>query len=319
LVPTALAAGLAFLFAVAASGTASAASIPELCRGDVVRDDERPLERMPSEHPPPEGELGFGPRNLSMYPLNFGAKVVLDGGHLGYRFAAKGGNRRVLRLNWDIRAVLRAVDGEGRVLSTVDATRRRLGAVEGLDLLQFSFPASPGIYRIDLSFRNLSGRRLASYREHFRVVPRLVKLRLVVNEPIFGPAETAYARVLNLGTVPVGLRPGLSIERAEGDRWVEVARPPVPPQQVNELRWTLLGGEASPCVAFRIPADVTPGLFRFASSALVFGQEVDRRTLKAVFRVRPGGGVALKIAAGAPTRALGSDTEPPATCCRRYR
>jgi hypothetical protein len=269
-------------------GTASGASLPAFCRGHIVRDDERLLDRMPPQKPPPEGELPFGPYNLSMYPLNFGAKVVLDGSHLGYRFAAKGGGRRVLHLNWDVRAVLRMVDGSGRVLSTVDTTRRRLGKVEGLDLLQFSFPANPGLYRIDISFRNLSDRKLASYWEYFRVVPRRVKLRLAINESTFRPGETAYARVLNLGTVAVALRPGLPVEQAVGAEWVRLPQPPVPAEEVEEFRWTLIGGEASPCVAFPIPPDAVPGPFRFTSSALVFGK-VHRRTLTAAFRVRVGG------------------------------
>jgi hypothetical protein len=281
-------------FPSATAGIASAAPLPEFCRSDLVRDEERPLDRMPPEKPPPEGELPFGPHNLSMYALNFGAKVVLDGGHLGYRFAAKGGNARVLRLNWDVGAALREVNGNGRVLSTVGTTRRRLGEVEGLDLLQFSFPASPGLYRVDISFANLSSRKLASYREHFRVVPRRVKLRLAVSESAFQPGETAFARVLNLGTVAVGLQPGLPIDRSEGDQWVRVLRPPVPAREIEDFRWTLAGGEASPCVAFPIPADAAPGPYRFTASGIVFGKKVDRRAFATGFQVRP-------PASGAPT------------------
>jgi hypothetical protein len=193
------------LCALLALAPASAlAAVPAFCKGRVVRDDARPLRYMPGEHPPPEGELPFGPRNLSMYALNFGAKVVLDGGHLGYRFAAKGGNARVLHLNWDVRAVLKKVDDRGRALGTVGTVHRRLGEVEGLEELQFSFPAHPGLYQVDISFRTLAGRELASYSEHFRVVPRRVKLRVAVSGETFKAGETAYARVFNLGTPPAG-------------------------------------------------------------------------------------------------------------------
>lgn len=263
-----------------------AASEPELCRGRVVRDDERPLERMPPEKPPPEGELPFGPRNLSMYALNFGAKVVLDGSHLGYRFAAKGGEGRVLHLGWDVKAVLSKVDRDGRVSSKLGTIRRRLGDVQGLELLQFSFPANaPGLFRIDISFDSLGGRKLAAFHEYFRVVPRRVKLRVAVSEAAFLPGETAYARVLNLGTVPVALRPGLAIDRAEGGEWATVARPAVSKESIEEFRWTLAGGEASPCVAFEVPADAVPGPYRFTSSALVYGR-FQRRTLAETFEVR---------------------------------
>jgi hypothetical protein len=265
--------------------TCASAAVPAFCKGRVVRDDARPLRHMPGEHPPPEGELPFGPRNLSMYALNFGAKVVLDGSHLGYRFAAKGGNARVLHLNWDVTAALKRVDGRGRVLDTVGTVHRRLGEVEGLEELQFSFPAHPGLYEVDISFRTLTGRELASYSEHFRVVPRRVKLRMAVSGDTFKAGETAYARVLNLGTVPAVLRPRLPVDREEGGAWVRVAEPPVSRESVEEFRWTVGGGQASPCVAFQVPADAIPGAYRFTSSALAFGQVIHRRTLTGGFEI----------------------------------
>ena len=279
----AAAALLCTLLALASVSTAAAAT-PPFCKGRVVRDDARPLARMPAEKPPPEGELPFGPRNLSMYRLNFGSKVVLDGSHLGYRFAAKGGQARVLRLNWDVRTALRRVDRDGRVLETVDTLHVRLGEVKGVDLLQFPFGAHPGLYRIDFVFRSLNGRKLASYSEHFRVVPRRVKLRLAINRDAFRAGETAYARVLNLGTVPVALRPGFVIDREEDSAWTRVLAPPVSEQSIDAFRWTLAGGQASPCVAFPIPADAAAGDYRFVSSTLVYGK-VRRQTLTGAFAI----------------------------------
>lgn len=278
-------AAIALCALLALAPASASAAVPAFCKGRVVRDDARPLRHMPGEHPPPEGELPFGPRNLSMYALNFGAKVVLDGSHLGYRFAAKGGNARVLHLNWDVTAALKRVDGRGRVLDTVGTVHRRLGEVEGLEELQFSFPAHPGLYEVDISFRTLTGRELASYSEHFRVVPRRVKLRVAVSGDTFKAGETAYARVLNLGTVPAVLRPRLPVDREEGGAWVRVAEPPVSRESVEEFRWTVGGGQASPCVAFRVPADAIPGAYRFTSSALAFGQVIHRRTLTGGFEI----------------------------------
>jgi len=252
-----------------------------------IRDDELPLKRMPADHPPPEGELPFGPHNLSMYRLNFGSRVLLAGSHLGYRFAAKDAGRRVLHLDWDVSATLLRVDARGRVSATVGRITRRLAAVEDLDLLQFSFPARTGLFRIDISFKTFGGRKLGSYTEHFRVVPRRVKLRVAVSAPAFAPGAVAYARVLNLGSVPAELRPGLAVERAVGDEWLRQQLPPVPQRSIERFRWTLSGGEASPCVAFPIPTDAPVGAYRFSSSALVFGK-FKRRTLTAPFRVGPG-------------------------------
>jgi hypothetical protein len=254
-----------------------------------VRDEARPLERMPAEKPPPEGELPFGPHNLSMYRLNFGSKVVLDGSHLGYRFAAKDAGTRILRLGWKVKAALRRVGRNGQPLGAVGTLSRRLGEVEDLDLLQFSFPAKPGLYRFDISFASLRGRKLGFYREYFRVVPRRVKLRLAVSNPAPLPGATIYARVLNLGTQSVLLHPGMSVERAEGGQWKRQAQLPATERSEREFRWTLYGGEASPCLAFQVPSDTASGAFRFKSSALVFGER-HRRTLTAPFRVAPASG-----------------------------
>jgi hypothetical protein len=184
-----------------------------------------------------------------------------------------------------VRAELHRVDEEGRELGTVARIHRRLGQVEDLDLLQFSFPATLGFYRIDVAFESLRGRKLASYEEYFRVIPRRVKLRVAVSKPVFDRGEIAYARVLNLGTVAAELRPGLLVERKEDGKWIREAKPPVSAKSIKQFRWTLFGGRASPCVAFSIPADTPPGALRFTASALVFGK-FHRRELTAPFAVR---------------------------------
>lgn len=273
------------LLAPTIPAAAAREELPTFCQGAKLRDDDRLLEWMVGSKPPPKGELPFGPRNLSMYSLNFGANVVLEGGQLGYRFGAKDAGRRVLRLGWVVRAALRRVDSLGRVLGTVDSTHRRLREVEDLELLEFAFPAKRGLYRFDISFANLRGRELNAYREHFRVVKRRLDLKVAVNRTTFVPGETAYARVLNRGTVTVQLRPGLSLEQAVGDGWVDVPFPPVPERQLEEFRWTLWGNYGSPCVAFPIPPDTAPGAFRFKASALAYGAS-KRRTLTSGFAVR---------------------------------
>jgi hypothetical protein len=285
---SALVALLALMGLVHTSAAMGAA--PAFCQDRLLRDDERPLDRMPPQSPPPKGELPFGPRNLSIYALNFGARVVLDGSHLGYRFAAKEDGERVLALNWDVRAKLQEVDSRGRPIGTAGSINRRLGKNEDLDLLQFSFPASePGLYRLDISFDNLRGKRLASFSEHFRVVPRREKVRVAVSKPAFRPGEIAYARILNLGTVGAQMRPGLVVERLERETWVRQAEPPVSKRSIEKFRWTLFGAEASPCAAFPIPADAKPGLYRFMAKGLVFGPAVERQTFTAPFRVRAEG------------------------------
>ena len=72
---------------------------------------------MPAEHPPPQGELPFGPRNLSMYYVDLGTRIVRLGEPLGYQFGAKAAGHRVLHLHWVVSATLRRVDRNGKELS----------------------------------------------------------------------------------------------------------------------------------------------------------------------------------------------------------
>jgi hypothetical protein len=164
------------------AGTAAAVATP-FCEGTVARDYEAPFERMAPDHPPPEGELPFGPRNMSMFRIEW-KSIALRGANLGYRFGAKNADTRTLHLNWDVTARLLRLDARGRVVGEAGRKRQRIRDAggydrDGIDLPEFAFPADEvGLYRFDLSFRRLSGKALASYSEYFRVVPRTIETEL---------------------------------------------------------------------------------------------------------------------------------------------
>ncbi len=265
----------------------AAAAGADFCRGVSIRDDEGPLRGMPPHHAPPEGELPFGPRNLSMYKLNFGSRLALVGGHIGYRFAAKSAGRRTLHLNWRVSAALTRVDRGGRPLRSERTVERVFGDVQDLNELEFGFPATEsGFFRIEIAFANLGGKVLGRYSEYFRVLPRRVRLELAASSRAVSPGGVVQARIRNTGTVGAIVRPQIAVQRREAGEWVEYARLQASPRSIRRFRWTLGGGQASPCVAFRVPATAGAGEYRFSGYALPFAQRPARRALSAGFIVR---------------------------------
>jgi hypothetical protein len=272
-----------FLAGFGAGTCRAAARPPRACAERVAHDYAKPFERMPPEHPPPEGELPFGPRNLAMYHAELGTQVVLPGHRLGYWFAAKDEGRRVLHLHWVVDAVLWRVDVDGRERAVEGSLRKSLLDVEDLKELELAFPARPvGLYRIDLRFDSLAGRHLASYREYFRVVAKKVGVRLVLPRLSFRPGEVVYAQARNFGTEGVSVPGVLPVQRWTGSAWSAVERPS---SSITErVPWWLGSGEAAPCSRFAVPPDADPGRYRFRASVRILGGK-RRRLLTSEFRV----------------------------------
>jgi hypothetical protein len=284
-----LVAALAAAFVMSDGGAAVAAPF---CEGTIARDYEAPFHRMPAERPPPEGELPFGPRNMSMFKVDW-RSVALRGGNLGYRFGAKDAGTRTLRLNWDVTARLIAVDSAGHPVREVGRERERFTALSGYDergydLPEFVFPAERvGIYRLDLSFRNLRGRGLGRYREYFRVVPRTVKVDLRLSAAKFHPGETAFARVADLGTTGMNVPFRYAVERFNETGWVSAGETATPGDALSpDENWWMQGGEAAPCTAYAIPLDAEAGRYRMSASVQPFGSR-RHRSLTASFWVEP--------------------------------
>lgn len=284
-----LVAALAVALAMSDGGVAAATPF---CDEAVARDYEAPFRRMPAVRPPPEGELPFGPRNMSMFRVDW-RNVVLRGGNLGYRFGAKDAGTRTLRLNWDVTARLVAVDAAGHPGGEVGRERKRFTTVSGYDergyeLPEFVFPAKRvGLYRLDLSFRSLHGKVLGNYREYFRVVPRTVKMDLRLSAAEFHPGETAYARVEDLGTTGMNVPFRYAVERLAGTVWVGVGEATTPGDALSpEENWWIQGGEAAPCTEFPIPANAESGRYRVSASVQPFGSRRHPR-LSATFSLGP--------------------------------
>jgi len=144
----------------------------------------------------------------------------------------------------------------------VEIGRPRNGA---FDDLFFSVSAEPALYRVDIVFRNRTGKRLGAYGQYFRVVSPLQDARLRLNATSYRPGETVYARVENFGTELVTYGVSYSIERYNGTSWGEAPESPNGP-------WILpllfsQPGTSGRCSGFSIPTEMTPGRYRFAKPA----------------------------------------------------
>ncbi|HEX5990339.1 MAG TPA: hypothetical protein VFY75_09020 [Solirubrobacterales bacterium] len=252
------------LLASLACAPVAAAEVPSFCGERYVRDYAAPLREMPRQHPPPEGELPFGPRNFGIHRINR-TPLAFEGSRFGYRFGGKHEGARVLDLGWRAVAVARAVDRRGRVRRTVGERRWQVERIKDLDALEIAFPADhPGFFRIDLRIETLDGRRRVAYRDYFRVLRRSSEVGIRVSAESVHPGEPVWGLLENPGAGQLSTRGYLDLERYEGDAWVPVPLPPTP-RSVMGIGWIIGPGEVGWCQRFDVPADAAPGSYRFST------------------------------------------------------
>jgi hypothetical protein len=253
-------------------------------RTSVVRDFLAPLSKMaPIRRVPSSGKLPFGPAGLK---LSSGSQLVVGTGSAGFSFSDEAIEQQ-RNLQWRVEASLFRVDRSGRIRSTVAMQTRRLGVVEGNGIKGFLFdiPGSPAFYRVDLSIRTLEGNRiLGTFSEYVRVMRKRSNLRVVVDEPtVVARGQTAHARLINLGTVPLESASyvfGFKIRRFDGSSWVFVAENP--PRGPVPKRMQILppGRENLGCLRYRVPDDAPAGKYRFQAGKLVAEFEVTSSPLR---------------------------------------
>jgi hypothetical protein len=158
--------------------------------------------------------------------------------------------------------------------------------IKDLRKLQLAFPARrPGFFRVDLRFSTLSGRRLASFRDYFRVLRRSTDVDIRASGESFHAGEAVYGLLENRGAGTIVAPAFLEVEREEGASWVEVQQPPSP-ESVMRQRWWIGIGETSRCHRFDLPLDAPSGSYRFSASVYVVNER-RRETVVAPFLVSP--------------------------------
>jgi hypothetical protein len=249
------------------------------CQGVQLNDYEAPLDRLPPvRHLRLDEDLPFGPRNMSIYQAAFSPVIVGEGG-FGYRFFDETyGIRKKVALDWDVETTLSRIDRRGEVLREVASEDQYFGVVREIGDMSFwlDTPPGPALYRYDIEFRDHgTGMVLGSYSEYLRVVKPTFNAGIAVDRDRARPGQRVLARIENRGTSWVSFGLEYAVQRREGGRWMA--------QDLGVDGWllpliTMGGGFSGWCMPYRVPADASPGQYRFVKE-LSFGERHDKRAL----------------------------------------
>jgi hypothetical protein len=281
----ALIATLLLLAPLAFQGRASAVTYepkPAFCEFQQLRNFLAPLERMPKLHQPSAiGQIGFGPGSLR---LRSAPSMVVGEGEVGATLAVA--QRQGLRLPWTATATLVEVNGNGRPIGKPRRLVRRVGWLKPFkgDRLRFAVPGKPAFYRVTVTLRGASEQLLGRFGFYHRVVATVARVRLSLNAPAYRPESIVFARVENRGTVPAYYGVPYSIERLEGQSWVEAPESPDGPWILPI--WASPPGFSGPCNGFWIPPSMPPGRYRMVKP-LGVGKSEEDTILTAEFDLVP--------------------------------
>ncbi len=269
------------LGAIAVIGLASPGAARALCPTETAHDYSRPLAGLPGASPlaASRGQVGFGrvarelpfgPRGLILGRSTASPPLVTDSGDVGFKlwFSRRTAHAApTLMLRWLVTAKLARVDRRGRSRKVPTFSRRRvrtLGMGGGMTPFPLRFRFEPGLYRVEIVFRNGSGRRLHRYAEYFRALPARSNPRLILDGQVLRPGETVSAVAAEYGVGWLSLRDWYRIEALGASGW---ATAPINSRQLSLLipAANLGPGEAtaSPCWSFHIPPGAPPGRYRF--------------------------------------------------------
>jgi hypothetical protein len=185
------------------------------------------------------------------------------------------------------------VDSQGqpvRVLGDLIRRVKRLrdDEAEPSGRLVFLFKAGkPALYRLEITFSDLSGKRLARYGEYLRVLEPKLDARLTLNGTTFKPGERVTARLNNYGTTTLSFGLDRSIDFFDGASWVSAPNSAQGP--VLAIGLGLGPGGSAECWGFTIPPEEPPGEYRFRVGAGSVNRTLGYRgkplDLSAVFHV----------------------------------
>lgn len=278
---------LAYVLPTIASGA--------LCEYGVVRDYSKPLQGLPHlPRNPPTAHLPFGPARVF---LNHRAgPLFVGGGEVGYSLSFspyRPGHHLSPLLNWVVEARYVQVDRRGRAIRVRGRIMHRLKRLRSSQgrpssVVNFLFKAGrPALYRLEITFSEPSGKRLARFGEYLRVLRPALDVRLSLNGTAYGPGERVLARLDNYGTTSLSFGLFRTIEYFDGASWG-----PAPNSSQTAVLLPLLWagpGASAQCWGFTIPAGEPQGLYRMivhADSTLPRpGAKEKPLTLSSEFRI----------------------------------
>jgi hypothetical protein len=249
---------------MAAAATPSVASA--FCDQEVVRNYERPLEKMPPLRGVPANHvLPFGPSGLYLFKGSQTPVMVPIGtpGGVGFAITTKRGEpnvKPIAHLDWLGTLKMTEVDKSGSPIRLLEWRRKRITRAPGGGLT-VDFSGRVGFYRLDFVVRNRKGRVLGKFGEYFRVMPATTEGRLELSSSSYQPGETVSACLENLGTTILVYGAPPLIEVFDGTTWT---RSPIDPPMATLFTASLLSpGRSHPLGTFALPIDAPPGHYRW--------------------------------------------------------
>ncbi len=257
----------------------TSASAGSFCESGPVHDYLKPLDGLPSLTSEPVGErVPFAPHHLSFGatgPNTLAIGKQKAGYYLDYRPKAAHPNKR--DLGWLVTAKLTRINSAGRVLESVGFKRVRGLRSHRRYTLAFELSSEPALYRLEVVFRNSSGKRLGRYGRYLRVLEPQAGPHLTLFQSTYRPGETVAPRLENEGTGWLSYGLGYGIEEFNGSGWA--------PTSLGPKVFLLIGlssgpGKTASCWRFTIPADTAPGRYRLLTSIEVYKDASDRELVE---------------------------------------
>lgn len=239
------------------------------CSSQVIRDYGRVFSVLPSlPRPSKDGRLSFGPNRIRFVES---PKQVLVPGSAGshafsFSLTSHGAGDHVFRLNWFVSSRLVAIDRRGRSNGVVARTSRILRTVAESELAGDGFrlrvPANPGLYRAEITFKNLaSGQQLGRVGQYIRVLrPRTVARLGIVGSSTVEPGGIVVVRFENLGTRQLFLPERYALDQYRDGYWQRDLANEHP--DMASITRPIDVGLANKCVNVPVPADASSGLYR---------------------------------------------------------
>ncbi|MGV1047937.1 MAG: immunoglobulin-like domain-containing protein [Solirubrobacterales bacterium] len=136
-------------------------------------------------------------------------------------------------------------------------------------------------YRVDISFADSLGRRLATFSQYFRIVPVRRSARLLLDRNTVTAGAPLIWRTANTGTTGLVLGRAFEIDHLVEGKW---QLDPITPESFLQDATGLAAGAVSECQRLPLPSDFAPGQYRLMKSVLLGGAD---RELTALFSVVP--------------------------------
>lgn len=246
-------------------GTAAAAeSETPFCESHTLHDYLAPMKRLPKVREPPFRATGRDIHFRGLEIAASGPTLAVSGGRAGYQLNWDTNPR------WDITVTLARVDWRGRFMWLIGWRHLRLGELGAALITEpnIGLPRKPGVYRSTIVIRTSSGRKLAKFSNHYRVVRPTVHARLTPISPTYSPGATLFARLENPGAAFALFGEEHAIERLEGESWAPA--PELPGDFTMPLQFVAPGKTSGRCIVFQIPTSMPLGRYRI-SQEVIFG------------------------------------------------